>query len=216
MAFGFPANFSELIPLNNLPQSAFILVTISICKKLDWNLISVNENGVLAFSKSKKNTWNETIAIAFDEENIAIVASSSNGNQFYDRGRNKKNTDNFLNLYFEELKEISNLNLSQDAFQEQIKIEQKNLLTLEKTEQNITSFYSVFSIFIPTKGYLITPIIIYLNIIYFLIMIFSGVHFFAPEVQEIIDWGGNYGPLTYENQYWRLLLACFIHIDFFI
>lgn len=215
MSFGFPANFSELIPLNNLSQSAFILVTINICKKLDWNLISANENEVLAISKNKKNTWNETIAIAFDEENTAIVTSSSNGNQFYDRGRNKKNTDNFLNLYFEELKEISNLNLSQDAFQEQIKLEQKNLSILKETERNITSFYSIFSIFILTKGYFITPILIYLNIIYFLIMIFSGVHFFAPQVQEIIDWGGNHGPLTYENQYWRLLSACFIHIGFF-
>lgn len=215
MAFGFPANFSELIPLNNLSQPAFILTSISICKKLNWNLITIDENEIIAISKNKKDTWNETISITFDEENTAIVTSSSNGNQFYDRGRNKKNTGNFLNFYFEELKEISNPNLSQDAFQEQIKIEQKNLLTGKETERKITSFYSIFSIFIPSKSYFITPVLIYLNIIYFLIMIFSGVHFFAPTVQEIIDWGGNHGPLTYENQYWRLLSACFVHIGFF-
>jgi hypothetical protein len=27
-------------------------------------------------------------------------------------------------------------------------------------------------------------------------MFFSGVGFFSPATQDIIQWGGNYGPLT--------------------
>lgn len=215
MAFGFPASFSQLTPLNNLPPSAFILKAISICKKLNWSLIAIDENEIIAVSKNNKNTWNETISIAFEEETTAVITSSSNGNQFYDCGRNKKNTDSFLELYFEELKDVSNINLDKDAFLEDLKMEQKNLLSVKETEQNITSFYSFFSIFIPTKNYFVTPILIYLNILYFLIMLFSGVHFFSPEIQEIIDWGGNHGPLTSENQWWRLLSACFVPFNFF-
>lgn len=212
MAFGFPASFSQLTPLNNLPPSAFILTAINICKKLNWDLISIDENEIIAVSTNNKNTWNETISIAFEEEDTAVITSSSNGNQFYDSGRNKKNTDSFLELYFEELKDISNLN--QEAFNDRIKTEQENLAKTKETKQDITSFYSFFSIFIPTKDYFITPILIYLNILYFLIMAFSGVHFFA-SVQEVIDWGGNHGPLTTEDQAWRLLSACFVHFNFF-
>ncbi|TPG41787.1 rhomboid family intramembrane serine protease [Flavobacterium pectinovorum] len=214
MAFGFPASFSQLTPLNNLPSSAFILTTISICKKLNWTLIGVAENEIFAVSKNKKHTWNETISITIEEEGTALITSSSNGNQFYDCGRNKKNTESFLELYFEELNDASNLNLDSDAFPEHIKTEQRNLSSEKETEQNITSFYSFFSIFIPTKDYLITPILIYLNILYFLVMLYLGVHFFSPEVQEIIDWGGNHGPLTTENQWWRLLSACFVPFNF--
>lgn len=43
-------------------------------------------------------------------------------------------------------------------------------------------------------------------------MAFSRVHFFSPEIQEIIDWGGNYGPMTTEDEWWRLISGCFIHI----
>src|SRR3954464_13565701 len=125
MAFGFPASFSQLTPLNNLPPSAFILTAINICKKLNWDLISIDENEIIAVSKNNKKTWNETISIAFEEEDTAVITSSSNGNQFYDSGRNKKNTDSFLELYFEELKDI--LNLNQEAFNDRIKTEQENL-----------------------------------------------------------------------------------------
>ncbi|MCI9845033.1 rhomboid family intramembrane serine protease [Flavobacterium pectinovorum] len=210
MSFGFPASFSELIPLNNLSQSAFILSTITVCKKLNWILITVDEDKIIAVSKNKKNTWNETISIAFEEEGTAIITSSSNGNQFYDHGRNKKNTDAFLEHYFENLESITSLNSHQNTFHEQLKIEQNN--TSEDKELLINSFYSFFSIFIPTKGYFITPILIYLNIFYFFIMAFSRVRFFSPEIQEIIDWGGNYGPITSEDEWWRLISSCFVHI----
>lgn len=170
MSFGLPASFSELIPLNNLSQSVFVLSTITICKKLNWILITVDENKIIAVSKNKKNTWNETISISFEEESTAIITSSSNGNQFYDHGRNKKNTDAFLELYFENLKDITNLNSHQNTFHEQLKIEKDNLSKANEKEPSITSFYSFFSIFIPTKNYFITPILIYLNIFYELLI----------------------------------------------
>lgn len=214
MAFGFPASFSQLTPLNNLPKTTFILNAIAICKRLNWAIITVDENELIAISKNKKNTWNETISISFDED-AAIITSSSNGNQIYDCGRNKKNTDAFLEFYFEELKNVSNLDLNQDSFLQQIKIKQENLSDEKETKPDIHFFYSFFSIFIPTKSYFITPILIYLNILYFFIMTLSGVRFFTPEIQDIIDWGGNYGPQTFENQWWRLLSSCFVHIGFF-
>ncbi|CAC9976747.1 rhomboid family intramembrane serine protease [Flavobacterium panici] len=213
MAFGFPAAFSQLTPLNNLPQKAFILNAVNICKKLNWRIIYIDENELNAVSQNNKNIWNETISFSFDE-NTAIITSSSNGNQIYDRGRNKKNTEIFLDLYFEELKNISDFEINETDFSEQIKNE--NVSNKEKTEpQNISAFYSFFSIFTPSKGYLITPVLIYINLAVFLVMTFSGVHFFKPEIQNIIDWGGNYGPMIYEGQFWRLLTSCFIHFGFF-
>ncbi|MBF4491831.1 rhomboid family intramembrane serine protease [Flavobacterium sp. JLP] len=214
MAFGFPATFSQLTPLNNLSKTSFILSAIEICKKLNWIIITVDENELIAVSKSKKNTWNENISFSFDEDAVQIT-SSSNGNQIYDRGRNKKNTDAFLELYFEKLKDISNPTLDPNSLLEQIKIENENISEEKEIKPTITVFYSFLSIFIPTKDYFITPILIYLNILYYFIMVFSGVHFFAPETQEIIDWGGNYGPLIFQNQWWRLLSACFIPVGFF-
>ncbi|MTH14215.1 rhomboid family intramembrane serine protease [Flavobacterium sp. LC2016-01] len=213
MAFGFPAAYSQLTPLNNLPQKAFILNAITICKKLNWKIINIDENELIAISQNNKNTWYETISFSFDE-NTAIISSSSNGNQIYDRGRNKKNTEAFLDLYFEGAKNSSDFEIDEAVFFEQIKKE--NVLNKEKAApQNITSFYSFFSIFTPSKGYWVTPILIYINLLVFLAMTFSGVHFFKPEFQNIIDWGGLYGSMIYEGEFWRLLTSCFVHFGFF-
>lgn len=215
MAFGFPASYSQLTPLNNLPQKAFILNAILICKKLNWKILYIDENELNAVSQNIKNTWNETISFSFDES-TALISSSSNGNQIYDRGRNKKNTEAFLDLYFEELKNISDLEINEAHFSEQIKREQEIALENKKEKpQTISAFYSFFSVFTPAKGYWITPILIYLNLLVFLVLIFSGVPFFKPEIQNIIDWGGNYGPMIYEGEYWRLLTSCFVHYGFF-
>jgi rhomboid protease GluP len=79
--------------------------------------------------------------------------------------------------------------------------------------KKITQFI-LFSPYSFHKDYFITPILININIFIFLIDL-SGVNIFVPTTQDIIDWGGNYGPLTI-NGWWRLLSACFVHIEIFI
>jgi len=46
-------------------------------------------------------------------------------------------------------------------------------------------------------------------------MIISGVHFFMPENQSLLDWGANFKPLTLAGQWWRLFTAIFLHIGIF-
>jgi rhomboid protease GluP len=63
----------------------------------------------------------------------------------------------------------------------------------------MTNFLSFFK---PKNGYLLTPIIIYTNLIIFILMIFSGVHFMEPEVDSLILWGGNIRVLAMNGQWW--------------
>jgi rhomboid protease GluP len=73
----------------------------------------------------------------------------------------------------------------------------------------------ILAIFRPAAGYLITPLILNLNILVFLLMWLSGVGFIEPDSKSLIDWGANLGELTLDGQWWRLLTACFIHIGAF-
>lgn len=75
------------------------------------------------------------------------------------------------------------------------------------------SFKETFSFFIPADGHFITPIILDLNILIYILMIISGVKVYKPEVIDIVNWGGNVRILTIDNfQYWRLITNCFVHI----
>ena len=81
--------------------------------------------------------------------------------------------------------------------------------------QNYTSLEddgNFLELLIPTKDFWLTPTLIYINIIVFLLMVFSGVNAFEPTIQDLINWGGNERGLTLDGQLWRLFTCCFVHI----
>lgn len=63
----------------------------------------------------------------------------------------------------------------------------------------------------PKEGYFITPIIIYLNILIFMIMVFAGFGFISFKGQDLLAWGANFRPSTTNGEWWRLLTSTFLH-----
>jgi len=80
------------------------------------------------------------------------------------------------------------------------------------TKDKITGLLSIFK---PTEGYFVSPILININILVFIAMIISGVHLMMPENHDLLNWGANFRPLTLEGEWWRLFTACFLHIGIF-
>jgi len=67
------------------------------------------------------------------------------------------------------------------------------------------------SFFLPKKGFYYTPIIIDLNILIFLIMVFSGLGFMSFKANDLLAWGANFKPVTTDGEWWRLLTSIFLH-----
>ena len=63
-----------------------------------------------------------------------------------------------------------------------------------------------------TPRFFITPIILGLNILVFAAMVVSGVPFLDPTIEQLLTWGANFGPLTVNQEWWRLFSSTFIHI----
>jgi len=72
-------------------------------------------------------------------------------------------------------------------------------------------FKAYFAFIIPNKLHFITPILICLNILIFLLMVFNGLGFLSFGVEDLIKWGANYRPITIQGEWWRLLTSTFIH-----
>lgn len=64
----------------------------------------------------------------------------------------------------------------------------------------------------PAPGYIVTPVLIWLNVGVFILMALTGVNILQPAGDALIRWGANYTPLTLGGQPWRLLTNCFLHI----
>ncbi len=64
---------------------------------------------------------------------------------------------------------------------------------------------------IPGGNHFATSIILDLNILIFLIMIFSGANIISPNGRELIQWGANRHLETLNGGWWRLFANIFIH-----
>ncbi|MFH6999157.1 rhomboid family intramembrane serine protease [Flavobacterium sp. FlaQc-57] len=81
---------------------------------------------------------------------------------------------------------------------------------IEKTFK-ISSLKETFDFLIPREGFYITPILINLNLIIFIIMVFSGFGFISFKGKDLLELGANFRPLVAQGQYWRLLTSTFLH-----
>ena len=55
------------------------------------------------------------------------------------------------------------------------------------------------------------PVLVGINILVFVAMCVSGVGIFAVDGNAVLSWGSNYGPLTTDGQWWRLVSSSFVH-----
>jgi len=63
-----------------------------------------------------------------------------------------------------------------------------------------------------TPRIVVTPIILVVNAVIFLLMTLDSGALLQPPTETLLDWGANYGPWTLDGQWWRLLTCTFVHI----
>src|SRR5215831_4820204 len=66
-----------------------------------------------------------------------------------------------------------------------------------------------------TPAWHITTVLVAANVLVFIAMVANGVSAMAPSSDALLRWGANYGPLTANGQWWRLLTSAFVHIGLF-
>jgi rhomboid protease GluP len=66
-------------------------------------------------------------------------------------------------------------------------------------------------IFRPRPGYYVTPILLWLNLLAYALLVATGTDPVAPAAADLVRWGANFSPLTLHGQPWRLLTSCFLH-----
>ncbi|MEO8886592.1 MAG: rhomboid family intramembrane serine protease [Mucilaginibacter sp.] len=80
-----------------------------------------------------------------------------------------------------------------------------------KNEESKSSWIEIKAIFFPREGYYITPIIIGVNLLVFIIMCCYGLGFISFSAIDLLRLGANYRPSVSNGQYWRLITNIFLH-----
>lgn len=58
----------------------------------------------------------------------------------------------------------------------------------------------------------VTPVLIGINAVVFVLMVVFGVSPISPTVADLLLWGADFGPKTIGGEWWRLLTSMFLHI----
>lgn len=83
----------------------------------------------------------------------------------------------------------------------------------ESVHKSESHYLDILKVFLPRSGFFVTPIIIYFCVSVFAVMVISGMSLFIPSPDALLKWGANFRPFTLDGQFWRLLTACFLHVD---
>ncbi len=212
MSIGFTPKHIEDFPLNGLTQQQFLALANETAIKIGWKVGYLSDNGLIAYTDKGMFSWNAEIKIKI-ENGVANIQSASTGSEMMDWGKNKKNVANFISN-FEELKPTltkEELATKYLELSEKLVSQEEDILKLPPatTTEQIKGFFSIFK---PTRDFFITPILLDLNIIIFILMVINGVNFMQPDNESLLHWGANFRPVTLEGEWWRLITNCFLHI----
>lgn len=213
MAFGFPPKYIQDFQLGDQDPEHFLVVALEAVKELSWKINTIDETGFTAYTNFSMRSWSEVITVKI-EDDIANITSECTDNQLTDWGKNKKNIRRFI-----EQIEAVKARLSPEEMAALFGSLKEHIATVhtidlweetpEKAQQGRAGFFALFK---PAKGYLITPILVLINILVFVVMLIDGVNALMPESQDLLDWGANFRPITLSGEWWRLFTACFLHI----
>ncbi|MDF2188627.1 rhomboid family intramembrane serine protease [Paraflavitalea sp. CAU 1676] len=211
MAFGFTPTYVEQFPLESISREDFFVLAVEAIDRLKWNLFHGSAAGLIANTRISWSSWGADVKILIGDTTVTL-SSSSTGSEIYDWGKNKKNIRQFVELVQELERTISKKELKEkyEALESNfIPPDQDELVLPPSTfSQQVTQFFQVF---IPSPGYRVTPYLLNLNMLLFLLMCIGSMAFFKMDNRTLLLWGANYRPWTLDGQWWRLLSSCFIH-----
>ncbi|MFN7043965.1 MAG: rhomboid family intramembrane serine protease [Flavobacterium sp.] len=189
--------------LNETDKPIFIQSIEFAFKQLGWDIVSLTENKIEGHTSLSLSSYGESITIDISATKVTIE-SKCVGNQLFDWGKNKKNVESLLEqikIYEQTEFEINEVTVSETS---------KN--DFESISNNKSSFKDYLQVFIPTKDYFFTPILIFLNILVFVVMAIDGTNIVSPESEDLLKWGANDRTATLNGEFWRLFSCVFVHI----
>ncbi|MBL7969567.1 MAG: rhomboid family intramembrane serine protease [Prolixibacteraceae bacterium] len=215
MAFGISPKHIQKISLENYTTEQFLMIVLESARLLEWNTGAIFADGFVAYTPISLSSFGEEVKVKIGPTS-ATLKSECNGSQMFDWGKNKENVVRLISKInqVKQAFDAEELNRKTEELKATIQQGDQDDINLNPptTRERITGLFSIFK---PVPGYFITPLLIDLNILLFIIMTAAGVNVLLPDPDSLIRWGANFRIVTLEDQWWRLLSSCFLHIGIF-
>lgn len=177
---------TEDLPIHGLKPEQYLDIVQQAMLQRQWPLTNRTANSITCLSINGSELG-EYITIAVGKETAQL--SSTPANEYY----------NHHELI---LQNVAALKAAIEKQLEEARIAERNLHPMHREK---------LGALVPSKSYLVTPLLMYINTAVLLLMVLAGISFLHPTAQEFYQWGGNLRAATVHGQWWRLITYMFLH-----
>ncbi|PJJ79252.1 rhomboid family intramembrane serine protease [Mucilaginibacter auburnensis] len=202
---------TQTISTTGLSQKHGLVTAFESVKSLGWRIRFVSDAGVIAYTNNNGFSWNGEITVKFGDDQLKVECNSASAmpNEY---GQHENAVRQFV-ATFEKLKTAiteEEVRLKYPLYEKDFVPPYEDTLKPDiRPKFNLITGFWVF--FRPAKNYFVTPVLVILNILIFLVMVESGISIIDPDGQSLLAWGANATVATLDGQWWRLLTSCFLH-----
>lgn len=203
------SSYTALLPYDGLDKKQAFAAALAAIEALGWHIIHLNKNEITTAIDNGLLASSGKFGIRFGEDEATIGCSFAG---IIAKQNSKREVGHFLEFYdrIRSSKSLEILDQIYNEFNAKHGIEHGAVLE-GKAPALRDKLKNAFSLFVPRKGYYITPIIIMLNVLIFGIMLLFGVDIMSPTVAQLIPWGACERSLVLNGEWWRLLSATLLH-----
>jgi rhomboid protease GluP len=201
--------FHQVETVNGFSHDQILLLSYASFQKLGWTPVLAETDKIFASTTGGSYARGQSVQVEVAPSTIIVKSQMVNNEKWDLRKRNRKNVASFYEAFNA---------AKQEADEEKFLIWEKGLMQLQQQtmflyEQQNKEAEELDRVMNFSSGSMTaTYVIMAVNVVVFVLMIFSGVNFFQPAVEDLVKWGGNYRPLTTGGEWWRLITAVFVHV----
>ncbi len=183
------SNQQNAIELTTHPFDAgqYLTFVRQAAARLGWVPVSASADTIAYYTPTQNFGYGEKVTVTVGPKKATITSAALN--EYYnDETQNARNLQQFTTAI------------------DQITAEH------HKADRNLHPMHrEKYGALVPSKSYLVTPIIVYINALIFIAMIVAGISPLHPTSQSLFEWGGNFRPAVVAGDWWRLGSYMFLH-----
>jgi rhomboid protease GluP len=229
MAWGISPYKQEVVPLGDYNADFYLTLIFHAIENLGWHVGYFDHDGIMAYTNISWASYAEEVSIRI-KNNTAVIRSECVGYQglFTDYGKNAKNLD----LLFSEIGYINYMmedHLEESTQELMNAVPENQFLNLDDPpmigKQTLRGFFSVF---VPKKYYAVTPILVIINILVYIVTTFAMIallilagrnghiynHDYWDKTKSVyLMMGYSDRSQVLNGQVWRLFTCTFLHFS---
>jgi rhomboid protease GluP len=199
-------------PLENLPREQFQVLAVEAARQLNWDIRQLSQAGIILHTQGSLPAPEVELKIRISDT-TAHFQSRATGTEAVEESYIQEIIISLLRTMQQLTPTLTSAELAQKyaALKPDFVAPGKDELFAPPATRG-QQMRNLLGAFKPTRGNYVTPVLVIINVLIFILMAIDGAHIMQPDSEILIKWGANFKPMTLDGQWWRLITSCFVHI----